>query len=1415
MSLKWNVPLKNGKDVFFTEESFNIFNNFISFEERLLQRLEEHDTKTSKGVDCFPINISKVLEVKQESASSTQMKKEAVVKQASYKKLSADDKKPSRFSSKEDEAQSSLKLALHITKGRLPPPRKSSLCHEDQKMYLSLFSKYGCHPPADPTEEEITELNKLKMLQIVVKREQEEFHKYALSLAKALQAEYHYMDAAARKYMEARLSAKHQEVELYPSQYNVVSSFTLKGTGQASQLNYIKPLLHLGSVPKMIIPTVTYDRRHQLSVDAAAVRQENPIRSDKKMESTWNHEACSLDQNAEILAVQHRGHIVISPGALMCLVDNFTPDYSREWELPFSVKEYDVIEDEKKVRHRIVYIDKPFPSKVTERAKNTKFYKFLLRHIFCPHHSKDQTTENSLCVDTSSWKTEDKKSVGEEKGSTEKKFPLSHLGDIFDIGKSSMEDVETFGTSSFESFTKRKKNEIKSTNVSTVSKTETSSHEICEKKHLVDNVKKVSRKVDQGSLDIFSDPTTEDIETFGLGISEGKSTISKKGRNKETGQGIEDKSIIEDSVSSKTRSTSSTSSDVHLTQSSQTASSPVSQVSTLVTQLSSTPVTLTPPTLVAKSTESTSVLGAYRQSYSLSSDTLGLSTDTMETQTESHVTLETTTESHVTMEIRTNSNITIETQTECPLSSEKQVNTHVSMEAEDCHISEKMTVRNNECQVVKDEPFTLIPIDLPDTYKSQSILVNPVTVNTDSNLNTNEKEHEIIMDAPASPVSMDTPASPNFCDSISSPSENPFGPKVIPMSAERHDPQSFCSPDVQRCVIIPLEIEEERCEEVVLDKSQVISQEGDNKEITASPVLAQRRSRRRRYTNVSVSSDLDSDDEKLLIDVSSLDESAGEEVDVRPTRRHQAINSKSQLKNIEDGKTNSPLQRMESFQAKSAEEDSSRLTRVTRSRQSQDIVMTQMKQPSSGVKKEQKKGDKMSERTSKTQGNNSNNDNGNTLDRHLRSRTLSESNLTSSEVRSGEKNPGIISPDKALSTVSKTNSLIPENDSNSSSSLDVSIVEDKGQSLKVTRRSSRLSAGSSPSKSEVKNTEGAKNTSSKVLTSDTGTNDEKIKEVVALPVTRKRGRPKKTMSSPPSNSPGEQDESRHQHDPTDSEPPNNGEDSVSNPVPLKKKRGRPPKQKVEAPEKTVETTNTGSTKNETDSIQTEDMDMDNSSVIRNSSSQIGSKVKASMARSSVNMSAAEEHVSRVKPRLVATMIPKTEQPINKKQTTTATKTSGPKTAAKKSTAEVSTFDSILQGMQDMLHTPGQKVTDNQCQSQESNTSTFKQPDSHSNVSYHLWSLGGFQVVVRCGYHGTIRDDVQKLSKVHICTKMEYQSSEGLEQTTASEMCRSWISGYIRPHCKLLRARIDPLKSELIALEEISLNQLVGSQQTFR
>lgn len=101
-----------------------------------------------------------------------------------------------------------------------------------------------------------------------------------------------------------------------------------------------------------------------------------------------------------------------------------------------------------------------------------------------------------------------------------------------------------------------------------------------------------------------------------------------------------------------------------------------------------------------------------------------------------------------------------------------------------------------------------------------------------------------------------------------------------------------------------------------------------------------------------------------------------------------------------------------------------------------------------------------------------------------------------------------------------------------------------------------------------------------------------------------------------------------------------------------------------------------------------------------------------------------------------------------------------------------------------------------------------QPPQKGNVTYNLWQLGPHRVLVRCGVHCVSFKD-SPASLIHLMPKLERQPFLGYEQLSMSETARAWISAAIRgPNCKVLRARVNAINSEVTKVEEVAPPQIV-------
>lgn len=142
------------------------------------------------------------------------------------------------------------------------------------------------------------------------------------------------------------------------------------------------------------------------------------------------------------------------------------------------------------------------------------------------------------------------------------------------------------------------------------------------------------------------------------------------------------------------------------------------------------------------------------------------------------------------------------------------------------------------------------------------------------------------------------------------------------------------------------------------------------------------------------------------------------------------------------------------------------------------------------------------------------------------------------------------------------------------------------------------------------------------------------------------------------------------------------------------------------------------------------------------------------------------------------------------------------TTLQKGQQSVNPLENILQAQERLLDNP--KL--HRDQAQQEYFSQFKFPARH-NITYHLWSLGAYNVMIRSGYHGVYKDPQQKVSFIHVSPKMEYQSNYGVEQLTVSEVSKDWASAYVRPNCKIIRARVNPLQSDIVSMKEEELSKM--------
>ncbi|XP_078335724.1 uncharacterized protein LOC111134206 isoform X2 [Crassostrea virginica] len=455
----------NGIDCFFTEESFNKYSRIPStLEERLLLRIQQIKGGPNCVVDTSQVHTEAhrvELPLKEDDCKSTNCTESDVAQRE-------ETLPKKKISTSQENYKKKGKADVPFTK-KVPPPRKSQFSHDQQRRYVYLYKKYSHKTTIDTTEEEKVEIRELQLLTTKVVEEQEEFQKFQEKLANtAHKTDYTYMHPASRAYMEDYIQSRKLEAELYPKFYNDETSFGIEGKGQASKMVYIKPLLQLGIVPKMILPTVTQQLKPELPLDSPAVCQQYPVSKIRNHNAgAWNHEPCSMDQNAERLAVDNQAHIVISAGALKCLVDNHAPKHLEEWDISVTIRDYPHKEDDRVRVQRVVYIDRPFiPQHLSSKDKNMKYFKNALKAFIAKPSQKGHVfskLENSVDIE----KSEDSMVQNQHNNRRSAKNDSTNMtssdkrnkdvsvrkGELFSMEEVSLEDLECFGTAKKQSLT--------------------------------------------------------------------------------------------------------------------------------------------------------------------------------------------------------------------------------------------------------------------------------------------------------------------------------------------------------------------------------------------------------------------------------------------------------------------------------------------------------------------------------------------------------------------------------------------------------------------------------------------------------------------------------------------------------------------------------------------------------------------------------------------------------------------------------------------------------------------------------------------------------------------------------------------------------------------------------------------------
>ncbi|KAL4222427.1 ER membrane protein [Mactra antiquata] len=278
-----------------------------------------------------------------------------------------------------------------------PRNRYSDFTAHEQRVYIELHQMYN---KTIPTEQDLADENYHKYLKMSekVSKEQQLFQKYLRSISFTCLKDYQYIHPEVEKYVTARFLKKRKDVFTYPRYYEFTEKFELTDDLPVAppMLQYIQPLVKLGHVSKLVLPSILPGLPQPcVTMNCKKINEISPV-VPKIYQGTyvWNNMVCSRDSNAEQLAVPNKCDIVMSSSSVKHLVDNQGTS-CKYWDMPFTVREYSIIEGDTQSRHKVVYIDKAIvrQSQYVPRERIQIYQKHAIRassmrkkqrgHMFC------------------------------------------------------------------------------------------------------------------------------------------------------------------------------------------------------------------------------------------------------------------------------------------------------------------------------------------------------------------------------------------------------------------------------------------------------------------------------------------------------------------------------------------------------------------------------------------------------------------------------------------------------------------------------------------------------------------------------------------------------------------------------------------------------------------------------------------------------------------------------------------------------------------------------------------------------------------------------------------------------------------------------------------------------------------------
>ncbi|XP_053573325.1 little elongation complex subunit 2 [Bombina bombina] len=334
--LKWDIEPYNGRNCFFTRESFEKYSLGPTF------------------TDIWHL-ITNAQKAPEETLPAQKNKEKSP---------------PTEPATEKPEVQHTVVDGPSLPEPRVPYPHYSCISEHEQKMYVQLMIKFYNTKNSNVTITYLREYNHYQFLKTKLANEYAEFQKYLQNSARNCVEDYNWLSTDAQLFTQDLLKACQMYVKNYPELYAVHKITSLLGgkfkTDLALKLE--KCLLKMGSASyvKVIFPSSGVDLPTESSTMSSAKTAD------------FNHESVMSDLNASRLAAKYCPQIVMTGLALYTLLNNHGVGYKEQWEIPLRVE---TIATEDK-NTKVIYLDSPLPKKELSVREQSQMFHEVCLNIF-------------------------------------------------------------------------------------------------------------------------------------------------------------------------------------------------------------------------------------------------------------------------------------------------------------------------------------------------------------------------------------------------------------------------------------------------------------------------------------------------------------------------------------------------------------------------------------------------------------------------------------------------------------------------------------------------------------------------------------------------------------------------------------------------------------------------------------------------------------------------------------------------------------------------------------------------------------------------------------------------------------------------------------------------------------------------